>query len=131
MSTYYRNELSRLSGKIQIKLYDENGNATKTLDLNAESRAALIEWLTLPEPERVEFTRVNSDSNGNPRYVIHFTTLSNDYETALKMARKFGGRKFHNKQYGGGIVFQSYNLAGEVRDINRALGFEKYAGYDL
>jgi hypothetical protein len=25
------------------------------------------------------------------------------------LAKKLGGRKFHNKQYGGGIVFESYN----------------------
>jgi hypothetical protein len=99
------------------------------MDLNTESRAALIEWLTIPEPPRVIFTRVNSDSNGNPRFVMHYSQLHDDYETALKMARKFGGRKFNNKQYGGGIVFQSYSLDSEVRDINRALGFDKYAGY--
>jgi hypothetical protein len=69
-------------------------------------------------------TRVKSDTNGNPRRVIHFLAFITDndrggvgsvfptgslYEVALKKARKLGGRKFHNKQYGGGIVFQSYS----------------------
>jgi len=128
---YYTNELNKLSGKCSIKVYDENGNVSKTLDINDESHVALIEWLTIPEPRKVIFTRVNSDSNGNPRYVIHYSTLHDDYETALKMARTFGGRKFHNKQYGGGIIFQSYNLGGEVRDINRVLGGEIFAGYTI
>ena len=63
----------------------------------------------------IEFTRVNSDINGNPRYVCHFLNLIKDdekasYEVAIKRANKLGGRKFHNKQYGGGLVFQCYNI---------------------
>lgn len=70
-------------------------------------------------------TRVNNDVNGNPRRVIHFLAflthedraalpigpgrVSDLYEAALKKARKLGGRKFHNKQFGGGIVFQAYS----------------------
>jgi len=82
----------------------------------------------------IEFTRVNNDGNGNPRYVCHFlnfitdkdtdklengelTYLDMSYELALKRARKIGGRKFHNKQYGGGIVFQSYNITDTMNRI--------------
>lgn len=61
------------------------------------------------KPKTVEFTRVNSDSFGNPRYVCHFLNLSDDYQRAIKIANSIGGRKFNNKQYGGGLVFQSYN----------------------
>lgn len=70
----------------------------------------------------IDFTRVNSDTYGNPRYVCHFLTFITDkdeftgldsrYDLALARSRQFGGRKFHNKQYGGGIVFQSYNIDG-------------------
>ena len=70
--------------------------------------------------EPSDFTRISNDTNGNPRYVIHFLQLLNDqerlmpfsekYDYALKKAKKMGGRKFSNKQYGGGIVFQSYNI---------------------
>jgi len=55
------------------------------------------------------FTRINNDTNGNPRFVIHFLQLAGNYERALHLSRQLGGKKFHNKQYGGGIVFQSYN----------------------
>ena len=62
------------------------------------------------------FTRVNNDVNGNPRYVLHFLDLNTDaernavpwidisakYDLALARSRAQGGRKFHNKQYGGG-----------------------------
>jgi hypothetical protein len=68
------------------------------------------------------FTRINNDLNGNPRYVIHFLQLSDSYERALYLARQLGGKKFHNKQYGGGIVFQSYNtdiLKDKINDIKQ------------
>jgi hypothetical protein len=65
-----------------------------------------------------DFTRINNDVNGNPRYVFHFLELADNYNEALKLAKKIGGKKFHNKQYGGGIVVQSYNLHKEIEFIN-------------
>ena len=70
---------------------------------------------------KIEFKRINNDTNGNPRYVCHFYNLLNEteqigksldekYSLAIKKAKTIGGRKYHNKQYGGGIVFQSYNI---------------------
>ena len=58
----------------------------------------------------INFKRISNDFCGNPRFVCHFLNLASTYEDALKLAKKLGGRKFHNKQFGGGIVFQSYNL---------------------
>ena len=65
----------------------------------------------------IEFTRVNNDFYGNPRYVTHFfsllkedeQTLSN-YNLAVKRANKLGGKKYRGSDFGGGIVFQSYSL---------------------
>lgn len=65
------------------------------------------------------FTRVNNDVNGNPRYVFHFLRLADTYERALFLAKKIGGRKFHNKQYGGGIVIQSYNIDKDIELMNQ------------
>lgn len=87
------------------------------------------------------FTRVNNDVNGNARYVFHFMELINDeehkfahtngdilngkspidimYKIALKKAKQIGGRKFHNKQYSGGIVIQSCNLEFEIKKNQR------------
>ena len=51
-------------------------------------------------------TRIDNDVNGNPRYVFHFLALADRYAEAVTVAKKLiGGKKFHNKQYGGGIVF--------------------------
>ena len=89
----------------------------------------------------IEFTRVNNDVNGNPRYVCHFLSIVNEtdrikaedlektakpfkfsishlYAIAVKKANKIGGKKYHNKQFGGGIVFQSYNIRDTEKEIN-------------
>ena len=69
------------------------------------------------------FTQINNDSNGNPRYVVHYLQLADNYDRALYLSRQLGGRKFHNKQYGGGIAFQSYNteiLAERIAQIKEA-----------
>jgi hypothetical protein len=82
---------------------------------------------------QIEFTRINNDVNGNPRYVCHFLDLLTDadrpmknydelYRLAIKRANKIGGRKFHNKQYGGGIVFQSYSLPELEKSIMEVKG---------
>lgn len=89
----------------------------------------------------MEFTRVNNDVNGNPRYVVHFLELlnSNEQETirskakpfeaitdmynfAVKKANKIGGKKYRGKDFGGGIVFQSYNnndLEKRINELNK------------
>ncbi len=84
--------------------------------------------------QSIDFLRIKNDVNGNPRYVCHFLNFITDkdrenpdygrtdrYALALSRARKLGGRKFHNKQYGGGIVFQSYNIQGLEKEIHAML----------
>lgn len=96
------------------------------MKISAKKKQAII--------DSIDFDRINSDSNGNPRYVCHFLTFLTDkdddidrlatvggisasYALALSRARSLGGKKFHNKQYGGGIVFQSYNIETLKNDI--------------
>jgi hypothetical protein len=61
----------------------------------------------------IDFTRVNNDVYGNPRYVSLLKedekTLSN-HGLAVKRANKLGGKKYRGRDFGGGIVFQSYNI---------------------
>lgn len=82
--------------------------------------------------DNISVLRVNNDSNGNPRYVIHYLNVSrkikaelgesvsifDDYIQAVA-ASGCGFRKFHNKQYGGGIVFQSYNVQSDLKHLER------------
>jgi hypothetical protein len=74
--------------------------------------------------------RINNDINGNPRFVVHFYDLLRDgegegltilekYEFAVKKARKIGGKIYRGRDFGGGIVFQSYNI---TETINKAKG---------
>lgn len=135
---YLANELSNVesvAGPLKICICGENGIKTKWINI-PHTAAELLEILAPTAPaELLHFTRVNNDGNGNPRFVLHYTQLLRDdehgYETALSHGRKIGGRKFHNKSYGGGIVFSSYNLNDEVTMINKILGGDIYAGYDI
>jgi hypothetical protein len=81
----------------------------------------------------MNFTRITNDTNGNPRYVAHFLSLEPEgttgdisarYARVCEAANKVGGRRYHNRSYGGGIAFVSYNPAKELlelRDRIRAL----------
>jgi hypothetical protein len=66
-----------------------------------------------------DFKRIDNDTNGNPRYVIHYVMLSDNYDEALRLAKKIGGKKYHNKKYGGGIAFQSYNIDRTAEQLNQ------------
>lgn len=71
-----------------------------------------------------EVERINNDVNGNPRYVIHFTSLNipmSEYGISTKKTRKAGIRKYHNKQYGGGYVFTSYNVEATLDYIYKTI----------
>lgn len=70
----------------------------------------------------IDFKRINNDVNGNPRFVCHFLNfikssenipVNEAYDIALSRSRQLGGKKFHNKQYGGGIAFQMYSGEAE------------------
>ena len=100
------------------------GTNVGTVALSAEDYKRAYELLNL-----IEFTRINSDTNGNPRFVCHFLSfigekdrdieLNEKYNLALSRSRQLGGRKFHNKQYGGGIVFQIYD--GDQLEMSRKI----------
>lgn len=66
------------------------------------------------------FTRIKIDRNGNGRLVVSWLIFGTaTYAEAVKLANKIGGRRFHNKSYGGGIVFQAYSENELLKDIER------------
>lgn len=82
----------------------------------------------------INWTRVKNDINGNPRYVCHFfcllpekeirnygMTIEIKYNRAIKRANLLGGKKYRGNDFGGGIVFQSYNILDTERRINEFL----------
>lgn len=56
----------------------------------------------MKELRDITIYRIDNNKWGNPRYVVHFLNLSNDYVSIR------GFRKYHNKNFGGGYVFSSY-----------------------
>lgn len=75
----------------------------------------------------MQYKRINNDINGNPRFVFHFLAfLGNEegyildrYKIAVKKAKKIGGKAYKGKDFGGGIVLQSYNIEETIQRIQR------------
>jgi hypothetical protein len=89
---------------------------------------------------QINFTKINHDLNGNPRFVCHFSALITEaervkaladqhaglntsfvdamYKLAVKKANKIGGKRYHNKKFGGGIVFQAYTAQEVQKNID-------------
>ena len=95
--------------------------------------------------QEIDVFRIENDQNGNPRYVIHYLDLLTEdevkqiteetnellkafpfeyfsapyrmFKAALNKARKMGGKKYRGKWFGGGIVFQSYNLRDSLKTL--------------
>ena len=68
------------------------------------------ETVKVQEKEITAF-RIDNDNNGNPRYVVHFIDLDiklSDYDNINKL---YGFKKYRAEWFGGGVVFQSYNIA--------------------
>lgn len=62
--------------------------------------------------EEIRVHKVDHDMYGNPRYVVHFSALNiqlKDY------GRIKGLTKYRAKWFGGGYVFQSYNIKEDLR----------------
>lgn len=132
----------RYQAKKPGKRISKSGNIYYENRANRSDRGKLlgIKKYNWEQLDNIRLTRVNNDMNGNPRYVVHFLDILNNeensflpfskkYEYALKKAKKIGGRKFHNKQYGGGIVFQSYNtdnLKEQIIDVMETTPKIKY-----
>ena len=74
---------------------------------------------------------IDSNGYGNPRYVMHWCSVSSEvcksndimqkYNEVLDFCKPLGGKKYHNKKYGGGIAFTTYNLQSLCDKINAAL----------
>lgn len=83
------------------------------------------------EVNGIEFYRVNSDSCGNPRYVVHFWAFISDeersnndldvlqlYRIAKNRAKSIGFCVYRAKWFGGGFVGTTYSLPSTAELIN-------------
>ena len=60
--------------------------------------------------EEIEVFRIKNDSNGNPRYVVHFLDLNIKLVEYDHINKLYVFNKYRAKWFGGGVVFQSYNI---------------------
>lgn len=86
--------------------------------------------------ELIDALDVGYDTNGNRRHVVHFLPIYNaianrtgmsysalserPYAVALDAMRAIGGKKYHNRKYGGGISF-TLDRSQLQDDINQAI----------
>ena len=60
--------------------------------------------------KEIEAFRIPNDTNGNPCYVVHFLDLNIKLSNYDNINKLYGFKKYTAKWFGGGVVFQSYNI---------------------
>ena len=60
--------------------------------------------------KEIEVFRIPNDVNGNPRYVVDFYVLGIGLWDYDKINKLYDFNKYRAKWFGGGVVFQSYNI---------------------
>ena len=83
------------------------------------------ETYTTARSKEIEVFRISNDVNGNPRYVVHFIDLGIKLDNYDNINKLYGFKKYRAKWFGGGVVFQSYNIQdtlnfaiNKVKEIN-------------
>lgn len=67
--------------------------------------------ITTKSGTKYTFYRTKNDVNGNPRYIVHFLDLGLSVHQALNRYKPGRGlSRYTGQDFGGGYVFQSYNL---------------------
>jgi len=82
--------------------------------------------VNLKDGKKVKVYRIDNDINGNPRYVLHFLQLDislKDYQE--KSFSQYGLKKYRGKNFGGGLVIQSYNCESDLNHIIKRLKDDK------
>lgn len=128
-----------ISSKNQYKsnniiLHNKRGNLTMT-----NKNIVSTHTVKLENGIEVEAYRIKLDSNGNPRYLVHFLSLD------IKLAdygRITGLKKYNAKWFGGGYVLEScynlqedlqrtYNIAQSYYEKKEGKNAPKYYGTNL
>lgn len=93
-----------------------------THDTNGNSRAVIHYSNLLRASELMPSQATMRDLTHNEidHYIRGMSETSYAYQLAVKRANKIGGRKYHTRLFGGGIVFQVNNLNDLARAIHNA-----------
>ena len=67
----------------------------------------------------IEFLRVNNSTNGNPRYIFHFSDIAETYKEALTIAKKAGAKKYNSKDFTGCFILSSYSLESDAKLLKK------------
>lgn len=59
---------------------------------NRRMEGYFMKTITINTIKTEDFTRVNSDVYGNPRYVLHYLNIADNYLTACNIASTIGGK---------------------------------------
>jgi len=100
------NEAKKIALKIGGKTY--RGNKDYFV-FQCYSEKELQDLINLNKWDKITLYRANCDNFGNPRVIVHYLALADDYDTARKIAKKQFGTIYRGKDFGGGFVFQCYN----------------------
>lgn len=73
----------------------------------------------------IPVTQTTNDTNGNPRYIVHFLSLGLHDYASTKATREAGMKKHIGKSYGGGFVFQSHNVQDKLETYFASVAAEK------
>lgn len=132
---WYAEKLARYSDETYAREFVKS-IITEKIERTERALTDLNRGLMLIVGEPLECTLVRNDANGNARYVVHYLNLLtkeeaaapvdfqglSKYQIALNRARSINGRKFHNKQYGGGIVFTALSPNEIAENVSRVTG---------
>lgn len=120
----------------------DSSMGTESLHMPFREAQAYVKELRAKPLERVQFHRLPSDGNGNPRYVCHYSWFCTDaelqnqdmpfvakYANAVKRANQIGGSRYDFKRFRSGIAQQSYSLSETIVYMSRLTG-RRYVDYD-
>ena len=63
------------------------------------------------------FERINNDTYGNPRYIIHYSNLGLNSNESTKKTRSAGLSKYRKIGFENYFIVQSYNLEMDLKFI--------------
>lgn len=88
-------------------------------DVNGNPRYVFhySEFLSADDLKRIDSEVSKRPKEWYDRNLIFAPRQTKGYELAVKKAKQIGGRKYNGKDFGGGIVFQSYNIQETIKRI--------------
>lgn len=75
------------------------------------------QFVTLANGTEITVHQATNNTYGNPRFVVHFLSIADSYDKAISLAKKIGGSRYRAKAFGGGVVFQSFDIKETLEQL--------------